>query len=255
MTADAGGVGEAASTRDTPTGGDLDGAIEAVRASTARLLGTVGRVDEAAARRPSLLPGWTVAHVLTHLARNADGNRRMLEGAGRGQVLEQYAGGVAGRAADIESGARRPAAEIVGDLVAASGLLAEVTDSLPQVAWQRAVRPLRGEMPAWRTLWSRRREVEVHHVDLALGYGPGDWPGDFVARELDTVVSSLAARLPAGTAVRVVEASGRSWEVGDGPASLTVWGPAAWLLTWLVGRPVPTGVLGAPAGLPPLAPW
>jgi len=30
----------------------------------------------------------------------------------------------------------------------------------------------------------RLREVEVHHVDLDLGYQPADWPAEYVAWEL-----------------------------------------------------------------------
>ncbi len=52
---------------------------------------------------------WTVGHVLTHLARNAESHVRMLEGATMGEALEQYAGGYDQRAADIEAGADRSA--------------------------------------------------------------------------------------------------------------------------------------------------
>ena len=72
------------------------------------------------ASAPSRLPGWSRAHVLTHLARNADGHRRMIEGAARGEVLEQYAGGVEGRNAGIDAGAGRPAADVLADFATAS---------------------------------------------------------------------------------------------------------------------------------------
>jgi maleylpyruvate isomerase len=42
---------------------------------------------------------------------------------------------------------------------------------------------------------SRLEEVEMHHVDLGLGYQPTDWPDDYVAwalpRLLATVLSGL----------------------------------------------------------------
>ena len=63
-----------------------------------------GRLDSSP--RPSLLPDWTVGHVLTHLARNADSMDRVLEAAERGDVVERYAGGGAGRDAEIEAGRR-----------------------------------------------------------------------------------------------------------------------------------------------------
>jgi uncharacterized protein (TIGR03083 family) len=52
-----------------------------VQDSHARLRRTLAGLTDAGARRPSLLPGWTVGHVLTHLARNGDSHVRMLDGA------------------------------------------------------------------------------------------------------------------------------------------------------------------------------
>jgi len=236
--------------------------IDAIAGGTDRLLADVDGLDDRGVARPSLLPGWTVAHVLTHLCRNADGNRRMLHGAAGGEVLDQYPGGVEGRAADIEAGVARPAADVLEDLRASSAQLAEALAGMPGEAWERPVRTLRGEMPARRILGSRRREVEMHHVDLGLGYGPGDWPADLVTDELDQAIAGLSERLPAATTLRLVATDrGRAWEAGVGASPVTVSGPAAWLLAWLVGRPVTDGALGAigalgaPAGLPPLGPW
>ena len=56
------------------------------------------------ASAPSLLPGWTVGHVLTHLARNADSMVRVLDAAERGEVVERYPGGMPTRNADIDGG-------------------------------------------------------------------------------------------------------------------------------------------------------
>ncbi|MFF9641495.1 maleylpyruvate isomerase N-terminal domain-containing protein [Kitasatospora aureofaciens] len=46
-----------------------------IHAATGLLLRTAARLCDADARAPSLLPGWSRGHVLTHLARNADGPR------------------------------------------------------------------------------------------------------------------------------------------------------------------------------------
>ncbi len=110
-------------------------------------------------------------------------------------------------------------------------------------------------MTAAQLVWTRLREVEVHHADLAAGNGPGDWLPGFVAGELAIRLAGLATRLPVGTAVRVVASdTGAVWEVGDGPASLSVTGPSAAVLAWLLGRD--SGhALTAPAGLPLLGPW
>lgn len=40
----------------------------------------------------------------------------------------------------------------------------------------------------------RWREVEIHHVDLACGYHPSDWPAEFVRRLLPGEAAALAGR-------------------------------------------------------------
>ena len=56
--------------------------------------------------RPSRLAGWTVGHVLTHVARNADSHVRRAEAAARGEVVEQYPGGHQGRTPGDRTSAR-----------------------------------------------------------------------------------------------------------------------------------------------------
>lgn len=107
-------------------------AIAACRAAHQRLLVTVSGVDDETVRRPSRLPAWSVGHVLTHLARNADGHVLRLEGALRGEEVARYPGGPEQRDRDIEQGAGRPATELIAD-VADSAKRLEVT-------WDRSER-------------------------------------------------------------------------------------------------------------------
>ncbi len=67
------------------------------------------------ARQPSRLPGWTRGHVMTHLARNADGLRNLAEGAIAGEERAMYPSAEQ-READIEAGSGRPAAELHTDI-------------------------------------------------------------------------------------------------------------------------------------------
>jgi hypothetical protein len=76
---------------------------------------TASTMTEDDCRAPSLLPGWTRGHVLTHWARNADGQTRMLLAATRGKVVAQYPGGDDQRETDIEAGAARSAPLILQD--------------------------------------------------------------------------------------------------------------------------------------------
>jgi maleylpyruvate isomerase len=114
------------------------------------------------ARRPSLLPEWTVGHVLTHLARNADGNVRMLEAANRGEAVAQYEGGMESRAADIEAGAHRPAAELVADVRATIYRLEQQWAAMTDRGWDGDGLSIVGRVPVSEVPWRRWREVEVH---------------------------------------------------------------------------------------------
>ena len=169
--------------------------IEGCRRSHQVLLDGIAGLTDDQARRPSLLPDWTVGHVLTHVARNADSVVRRLEGAVRGQIVDQYPGGYAGRAADIAAGAGRPAAELVEDVAETATRLEAVCLSIPEVAWERPTRGVSGaERPARTMMLERWREVEVHHADLGLGYGPADWPEDLLAEWLPRELERLPQR-------------------------------------------------------------
>jgi maleylpyruvate isomerase len=163
----------------------------------ARLLGSLDGIDDATVARPIRLPGWTVGHVLTHLARQADSFVRMLEGAAGGDIVDQYEGGPEGRAADIEAGAGRSAAEQVTDVAASIARLEALWESTPDEVWARGfARTTRGELVACADLPFRRwREVEVHHADLGLDVAPGSWSAPFVDTELPRTLAGLPARL------------------------------------------------------------
>ena len=80
-----------------------------------RLLDSARVIAERDLRQQSLLPGWTRAHVLAHLARGADAMRNLLIGARSGQDRPAYVSGEA-RDADIATGAGLKAKELVADL-------------------------------------------------------------------------------------------------------------------------------------------
>jgi maleylpyruvate isomerase len=191
--------------------GSMDDELARVQASHHRLLATLDALTDGLARRDSLLPGWTVGHVLTHIARQADSVVRRLDGASRDEIVDQYAGGSAGRAAEIEAGAGRPAAALVDDVRATAGAVEAVAASVPDQAWERLTRSVDGGLiPARSVFLSRTREVEVHHVDLGLGYTPRNWPDDFVRAELESGLASLSGRTHPADLL--------AWLTGRGPA-------------------------------------
>ena len=166
------------------------------RAAHARLLVTAEGLAAGQVRAPSRLPGWSVGHVLSHLARNAEGHARRLEAALAGQDLPRYPGGPSQRDADIAAGAGRSAAELSAHLAETTSRLEDVWARSAAAGWPHA--ELRGD-DSWPTTASparRLREVEVHHSDLGLGYEPARWPDEYVEWELPMLLATVPPRLP-----------------------------------------------------------
>ena len=145
--------------------------IDGARAAHATLLDRIAVLTDADVRRPSRLPGWSVAHVLTHLARNGDGMaalvRTAVDGTGETMYLSDQA-----RDADIDAGAPRPLPELVADLEHSAAVLAAALPRLgPDHHGIRLERtPGVHLMRAARIPFLRLREVVYHHVDLDAGF-------------------------------------------------------------------------------------
>lgn len=208
--------------------------VEVDRA-TDRLLRTATTLDETGVSGPSLLPGWTRGHVLAHLARNADSYVNLLTAARTGEHLPQYTSRAA-RDADIERGARRTSAVHQVDLRESAARFADAADAMPAEAWAAAVESSRGRRAAAALVWGRLREVEVHHVDLAAGYAPADWPEAFSQRLLHELVADLNERPDVPALVLSPTETARELILGKPAGTTTVSGPAHELAGWLSGR-------------------
>lgn len=161
----------------------------------ARLIEHVKGWSDEDVRCESLLPGWSIGHLLTHLARNADSVARRVDAATRNVLIDQYVGGAAGRAAEVEAGAHRSVAEITEDLVAASKAVDAAFAEFDDAWWDRPTRHGSGAILAVSELPFRRwREVETHMVDLGRGYSPSDWPAELVKAWLPTQLARLGDR-------------------------------------------------------------
>ncbi|HEX3334155.1 MAG TPA: maleylpyruvate isomerase N-terminal domain-containing protein [Acidimicrobiales bacterium] len=184
-------------------------------AAQAALGAALTDLDDATARGPSRLPDWSVGHVLTHIARNADSVVWRLEGAARGELRDQYPGGLEQRRADIEAGAGRRAAELVDDVRASSAAVERVMAELPRAAWDAPSRTSRGVVePSRDAVLSRWREVVVHHDDLGLG--PVPIPPGLVAAWLPRELPRLGERADPGALL--------AWVIGRGdPPALAPW--------------------------------
>ncbi|HEV3295873.1 MAG TPA: maleylpyruvate isomerase family mycothiol-dependent enzyme, partial [Streptosporangiaceae bacterium] len=164
------------------------------------------------------------------------------------------------RSADIEAGAGRPAASLAADVRESAATLAAAAADMPDGAWTAQVRALYGpSFPALGVLERRLSEVEIHHVDLAAGYSPGDWPEDFLSEALPRVAGSFAGRADAPRCVVRAEGTKDSFRIGPeqaGPPPVIIHGPRADLLAWLLGRGDGSRLtLAAGDALPELPPW
>jgi maleylpyruvate isomerase len=230
-----------------------------IDAATDRLLADCTALTDRQAAEPSLLPQWSRGHVLNHLALQAPALERLLDWARTGVETPQYPDRRE-RDRAIEDGAARPAAALVEAVGAAAARLRGVMAAMPQDAWQAAIRPITGEVcTAERVRLIRLRELEVHHVDLDLGYGFHDIPAPALDLILADVAGTLARRAdmprlllrdPDG---RTIHRFGPGGPDGSA-ATVTVTASRADALAWLSGRAVPAA-LACPAGLPRLPRW
>jgi maleylpyruvate isomerase len=172
-------------------------------------LGRVGRVDPTT---PSRLPGWSVAHLLTHIARNASSHVEML--AGR----PQYKHGMDSRNEDIETGSRRPWEQLVDDVESTCSALDAIWSQTTD--WSGISMTIVGERPKRMLPMLRWREVEIHHVDLGFGYEFADMPSEYIRKDLRLWEMLWTARRPMGltplpaAAMAVLPHERLAWLVG-----------------------------------------
>ncbi|MGX7679937.1 maleylpyruvate isomerase family mycothiol-dependent enzyme [Jatrophihabitans sp. DSM 45814] len=205
---------------------DYPGLLVAVDQSHERVRHAISTLTTQQMREDSALPGWSRGHVATHLARNADALNRLAEGVLAGDTPEMYPGGPPARDAAIAEGAGRPTELISADFSFASR---RVLDSLSAISTELLGTPVNWRLPITaRDLVSMRwSELEIHHLDLNVGYTVADWPENFVVSTLHAQLQALA-RSSANAVVPEL--------------------PATELLAWLVGRPTRPD-------LPQLPPW
>src|SRR5688500_18781026 len=132
--------------------------------ATARLSEALSACGDTDLAGPSLLPGWTRGHVVTHLARNADALLNLVNWATTGRETPMYPSREV-RDADIAAGAGRAAAEQLTDLAESARRLEESLAAMPSEAQERMVATASAQFPGREIPLVRVREVEIHHVD------------------------------------------------------------------------------------------
>jgi maleylpyruvate isomerase len=230
--------------------------------ATGHLIAAAEELDDQAMREPSALPDWTRAHVLTHVARNADGLGNLLTWAATGDRIEMYPSPESRNRA-VEQGAACDCAQIVADLRESAERFAEHAARLTPDHWTALVeRRIGGPQPAIRVPWWRLDEVLVHHVDLDTGYTPAHWPAMYTGPALRMAASRFSDPVFINDSpVFRLYAEDTDLRVGvrcaaDDETAPEISGPEPALLGWLIGRSSGDGLGVQPHGaLPTLPAW
>jgi maleylpyruvate isomerase len=206
-----------------------------MRAGQAAVERVVAALSDDALRAPSALPGWSAAHVVGHVARNAEALSRLVAWARTGIETPMYAHREQ-RAADIETSAERPAEILRAELTTTAEALDAALAGLDETTWQAGVRSALGRpIPAAEIPWMRVREVWLHGVDL--GEPVDALPDGVVDALLDDVTGVLSGRDACPAALLEPTDRDRTWRLGpDEPTAPVVRGSAAELVAWITGR-------------------
>ena len=194
------------------------------------------RGDARALQSPSGLPGWTRAHLLSHVAANAAALGNLVTWARTGVVTPMYTSPEQ-RVADIAAGAALPASELVDRFERTAAELDDGWDRLTDDQWAAEVVTAQGRtVAASETPWMRAREAMVHAVDLDGGVGFADLPSDLCAALVTDIVEKRSTGGNPALIIVPTDAGERWWVHGD-QDPVPVHGPLAQLTAWLAGRP------------------
>lgn len=224
---------------------------ELLAAASQRLVRTVDALPDEEYAGPSLLPGWSRGHVVAHLALNAEGLSGSLRGVVQGESVPMYRSREA-RDDDIAELATASPATLRGRLLGSVTDLADAVAAVPEDRWDTVLERTPGSPRTFRAAdvpTMRLLEVEIHHADLGVGYGPATWPAEVAVLVLDT-----AGRrgVSSGVTVRASDLD-RTWTIGGGGPVVS--GRAADLAWWLTGRGDGAALDSEGGALPPVGAW
>ena len=221
--------------------------------ATERLIRTAEGLEGGAQAAPSGLPGWTIGHVLTHVARNAEAYTNLLTWARTGVETPAYPSPTA-RDEGIEKGAGRPVAG--ADRRPARGARALRRRRRGDAGRGLDVRPARdrpvrrGRCPGPGCARSR-----CTTSTWAAPTPRQDWTDAFALRLLREIAGDLKDAAPA----LILRPHGLTHELTIGAATGAtpmVGGPTRAIAAWLAGRGDGADLTVAPDGeLPTPARW
>jgi maleylpyruvate isomerase len=222
--------------------------MEHIEVAHQRLITGLAGLTNEQVGQPSLLPGWTVGHTLSHIALNAEAFTRVAQGLVRGEVGSMYPTSES-RDEAIEAGAHRAAGEIVAHCQAANAEFVAIWSTLTadQLSGQANRTPGTPTFPAPNIPLARLREIEVHGSDTGLpGLSIFDWSSAYVDLDLAVQLATVSTRLGRGFAA--VDETGANHESGDCTGVTPLTCTRRELLAWSLNR-------SQPAGFPAISGW
>jgi len=231
---------------------DIETAVQLLQEANGRLVRTVDGFADDDWGRPTGLPGWARAHVVAHLALNAEGLVGALGGVASGGPVPMYAS-PEGRDHDIDELAGAEPDELRGRLLGGVTDFDNAVAAVPEDRWGTQIERTPGSertFVAAAAVGMRLREVEIHHADLEAGYSHREWPAAFSALVLNAMAKRGAAREPFTADPSEFDGT---WAFGQGGATVT--GSAADLAWWLTGRGAGDGLTSDSGTLPGIEEW
>ncbi|QBJ96966.1 maleylpyruvate isomerase family mycothiol-dependent enzyme [Rhodococcus sp. ABRD24] len=229
---------------------DLSERLDLARRGTAYFAQRLADLPDGGLSGPSLLDGWTRAHLVAHVGYNAAALCRLLDWAATGVETPMYESAEQ-RAQEIAEGATLSPAAIRNLFEHTVARLDGSWRSLPDAAWNAEVRTAQGRtVPVSETAWIRSREVWIHAVDLGNGGRFGDFPTVVLESLLAEIVGMWRRKGEGGGLVLQVDGAA-SVAVDETAETRRVSGSLAGVVRWAAGRgAVGVTVAGADEGPP-----
>lgn len=214
--------------------------------ATQRLLGYTISISDPEWREPSPLPGWSRAHVATHVARNADHLRAVLDAARDGAPSPQQPDPAA-RLVALEEGADRSGLDLQIDLDTTAGALQAAMDRVTD--WSVGVELCGRHLELSAVPLARLHELTIHTHDLDRGFSV-----DAIEPAAAAWLLRWALDLVADSDLPPLRVEGETLraDLGDGAERRRVTASDARLWAWLCGRLPPAAVSGADGLAPAL---
>jgi maleylpyruvate isomerase len=204
-------------------------------------LGDTISLDDRDWRATTALPGWSRAHIATHLAHHGQAVTTMALDIRH--TRDAVVWHTQQSQASLNAGARRGAVALQEALDQSSATLMSAFDLLDVMGWSTSIRTSQGLLPAPVLVVDRLNQVVIHHIDLGLDLDFADLEPNLTRTLLQWNLFRAIPRF-ARVELTVISDEGFTGVIGHGPAA-TVRGNETNILGWLLGRKDASAVLGA----------